>query len=160
MTTTAVPTRVQVGETFPAAYSDVLRLAGSTRKAAADAGLDPGIVDLVKVRSSQLNGCSFCLDMHTGEALAHGVPARKLHVLAAWRETELFTPVERIALELAETLTRLTETRDVPDELYDRALRILEPEQYAAIVYNIAMINVFNRIAVASHKPLPPSAAG
>lgn len=152
---TPTHTRVQVGEAFPAAYSDLLRLAGSTRKIAVEAGLAPELIELVKIRASQLNACAFCVDMHTREARAGGESERRLHLIAAWAETELYSPAERIALELTETLTRLAETRDVPDELYARALEVFDAKQYAAVVYSIAMINFFNRISVASHKPLP-----
>ncbi len=154
MTTETHP-RIQVGEAFPAAYSDTLRLAGSTAKAAAEAGVAPELIFLAKIRASQLNACAFCVDMHTGEARAAGESERRIALLAAWQETELYSPAERIALELTETLTRLAETRDVPDDLYRRALAVFDEKQYAAVVYAIAVINFWNRISVASHKPLP-----
>ena len=155
MTTTDTHTRVQLSEFFPAVLGDLLRLAGTTRKVAADAGVAPDLLELVKIRASQLNNCAFCVDMHTTEARAAGESERRLHLLAAWNETELFSPTERVALELTETLTRLAETRDLPQELYDRALQVFTEEQYAAIVHNIVMINAWNRLSVASHKPLP-----
>ncbi|HUR74017.1 MAG TPA: carboxymuconolactone decarboxylase family protein [Sporichthya sp.] len=154
-TDTHTHTRVQVSEAFPAALSDLLRLAGTTRKIAADAGVAPELIELVKIRASQLNNCAFCVDMHTREARAAGESERRLHLIAAWRETDLFSATERTALELTETLTRLAETRDLPEALYDRALQVFNEQQYAAIVHNIAMINVWNRLSVASHKPLP-----
>src|SRR5690349_15337487 len=117
-TSSATTVRPQVGPSFPTAYADLLRLAGSTRRAALDAGLDPAVLGLIKIRASQLNACSFCLDMHTKEAMGAGEADRRLHLVAAWRETNLFTPVERAALELTEVLTRLAETRDVPDAVY------------------------------------------
>jgi AhpD family alkylhydroperoxidase len=155
MTTTETHARVQLTEFFPAVLSDLLRLAGTTRKVATAAGVAPELLELVKIRASQLNNCAFCVDMHTTEARAAGESERRLHLLAAWSETELFSPAERVALELTETLTRLAETRDLPQELYDRALQVFTEEQYAAIVHNIVMINVWNRLSVASHKPLP-----
>jgi AhpD family alkylhydroperoxidase len=148
-------TRVQVSEAFPAALSDLLRLAGTTRRIATEAGVAPELLELVKIRASQLNGCTFCLDMHTREARTAGESERRINLVAAWHETDLFSPTERLALELTETLTRLAETRDVPDDLYDRALAVFTEHQFAAIVHNIAMINVWNRLSVASHKPLP-----
>ena len=154
-TDTDTHTRVQVSEAFPAALSDLLRLAGTTRKIAAEAGVAPELLELVKIRASQLNNCAFCVDMHTTEARTAGESERRLHLVAVWQETELFSPTERVALELTETLTRLAETRDLPEDLYDRALRVFTEQQYAAIVHNIAMINVWNRLSVASHKPLP-----
>jgi AhpD family alkylhydroperoxidase len=154
-TDTQTHARVQIAEAFPAALSDLLRLAGTTRKIATEAGVAPELIELVKIRASQLNACAFCVDMHTKEARTAGESERRLHLVAAWRETELFSPTERVALELTETLTRLAETRDLPEELYDRALAVFTEQQYAAIVHNIAMINVWNRLSVASHKPLP-----
>ena len=154
-TDTATSGRVQADAAFPAAYGDAVRLAGSTHKIAAQAGLPPALVELVKIRASQMNACAFCVDMHTREARAAGESERRLNLLAAWHETGLYSPAERIALELTETLTRLAETRQVPDELYARALTVFTEEQYAALVYAIAMINFWNRISVATHKPLP-----
>jgi AhpD family alkylhydroperoxidase len=158
MTTQIAPpmtTRVQVGEAHKAAYVELLRLAGATSKVAAEAGVPPELLELVKIRASQMNACAFCLDMHTREARAGGESERRLNMLAAWHETDLFSPTERVALELTEVLTRLAETRDVSDDLYARALEVFDEQQYAAIVYMIAMINFFNRISVASHAPLP-----
>ncbi len=154
-TSSATTARPQVGPAFPSAFADLLKLAGSTRRAALDAGLDSAVLALVKIRASQLNACSFCLDMHTREATEAGESDRRLHLVAAWRETTLFTPVERAALELTEVLTRLSETRDVPDAVYDEVRRNLDETQYAAVVYTIGMINFFNRLAVAGHAPLP-----
>ncbi len=155
MTTTDTHTRVQLSEFFPAALSDLLRLAGTTRRVATEAGVAPELIELVKIRASQLNNCAFCVDMHTREARAAGESERRVNLIAAWQETELFSTTERVALELTETLTRLAETRDLPQDLYDRALAVFTEEQYAAIVHNIVMINVWNRLSVASHKPLP-----
>jgi AhpD family alkylhydroperoxidase len=154
MTTNAAP-RIQAEDAFPAAYADAIRLSGSTHKVAAEAGLDPALIELVKIRASQMNACAFCVDMHTTDARKGGESERRLSLLAAWHETDLYTDQERVALELTETLTRLAETRDVPDELYARALSVFDEKQYSAIVYSIAMINFWNRISVASHKPLP-----
>jgi AhpD family alkylhydroperoxidase len=148
-------TRIQPEDAFPAAYKDAIRLSGSTQKIAAEAGLDPALIELVRIRASQMNACAFCVDMHTRDARRAGESERRLSLLAAWHETNLYSAQERVALELTETLTRLAETRDVPDELYARALQVFDEKQYSAIVYSIAMINFWNRISVASHKPLP-----
>lgn len=148
-------TRVQLSEFFPAVLTDLLRLAGTTRRVATEAGISSGLIHLIKIRASQLNNCAFCVDMHTREAREDGESERRVNLIAAWSETELFSPAERVALELTETLTRLAEIRDLPQDLYDRALAVFSEEQYAAIVHNIVMINVWNRLSVASHKPLP-----
>ncbi len=148
-------TRIQPDVAFPAAYAEAGRLSGTVHRLAAEAGLPGALIELVKIRASQMNACAFCVDMHTSQARAAGESERRLHLIAAWHETDLYSPAERIALELTETMTRLAETRDVPDELYARALTVLDEQQYAALVYSIAMINFWNRISVASHKPLP-----
>jgi AhpD family alkylhydroperoxidase len=147
--------RIQPEDAFPAAYKDAVRLSGATAKAAAEAGLDPALIELVRIRASQMNACAFCVDMHTADARKAGESERRLALIAAWHETDLYSAQERIALELTEHITRLAETRDVPDELYARALQVFDPQQYSAIVYAIAMINFWNRISVAAHKPLP-----
>lgn len=155
MATSTPHPRIQAETAFPSAYADAIRLSGATAKIAAEAGLDHALLELVKIRASQLNACAFCIDMHTTDARKGGESERRLNLLAAWHETELFSAQERVALELTETLTRLAETRDVSDELYTRALTVFDEKQYSALVYSIAMINFWNRISVASHRPLP-----
>ncbi len=154
-TETVTQARVQIGDGQPKPFSDLLRLSATSTRLATDAGVAPELLELVKIRASQLNACAFCLDMHTRDARTAGESERRLNLLAAWRETDLFSPAERVALELTETLTRLAETRDVPDDLYARALAVFDAEQYAAIVWCIGTINFWNRLSVASHKPLP-----
>jgi AhpD family alkylhydroperoxidase len=151
--------RIQIGKTVPSAYRAMLALSDEVEKAAADAGLDRLLVKLVKIRASQLNGCAFCLDMHTTETMKAGEDARRLFVLDAWRETELFSEQERAALELTEVLTRLAQTQDVPDDVYARALGAFTEDQYAAVLWMILVINSWNRIAVPGHQPLPRRSA-
>jgi AhpD family alkylhydroperoxidase len=124
-------------------------------KAAVAAGLDKLLLELVKTRASQLNGCAFCLDMHTTDALKLGEDSRRLFLLDAWRETDLFTEQERAALEITEALTRLSQTQDLPDDVYERAMKVFDEEQYRAVVWEVVVINSFNRLAVPSHAPLP-----
>jgi AhpD family alkylhydroperoxidase len=124
--------RINTVSAIPAAYTALLGLSEAMQKAAADAGLDQLLVELVKIRASQINGCAFCLDMHTRDSLEHGEQQRRLNVLAAWRETNLFTEQERLALEITEELTRLAQTRELPDELYRRATAVFTEQQYAA----------------------------
>jgi AhpD family alkylhydroperoxidase len=124
-------------------------------KAAAAAGLDSKLIELVKIRGSQLNGCAYCLDLHTKDALKLGEDQRRLFVLSAWRETELFTEQERAALALTEAITKLSETQEVPDDVYDEATSVLTEKQYQAVAWEAVMINIWNRLAATSHKPLP-----
>ncbi|MET1074842.1 MAG: carboxymuconolactone decarboxylase family protein [Umezawaea sp.] len=133
----------------------MLALSGEVTRAARDNGLDPLLVELVKIRASQLNGCAFCLDMHTADAIKGGESPRRIFVLDAWREVDLFSAEERAALELTEAITRLSETRDVPDDVYDRATAVFTDPQYQALVWSIAVINTWNRLSVTSRAPLP-----
>ncbi|MCD0481883.1 carboxymuconolactone decarboxylase family protein [Streptacidiphilus sp. ASG 303] len=123
-------------------------------KAAAD-GLDPVVAELVRTRASQLNGCAFCLDMHSRDARRRGVPEHKLHTLAAWRETPFFTARERAALALTEAVTRLGD-HGVPDEVYDEAARRFEEPELARLLALAVAINAWNRIGVATRMSPTP----
>jgi len=147
--------RIQVAQAVPGAYQALLALSGEVEKAAADAGVDKLLVELVKIRASQLNGCAFCLDMHTADAVKAGENPRRIFVLDAWRETELFTEQERAALELTEALTGLTQTHDVPDDVYERATAAFTEAQYGVVVWLVIVINSWNRVAIPSHTKLP-----
>jgi AhpD family alkylhydroperoxidase len=150
-------TRLQLGPGLPEAYKSLLAVHQTVQQAAADAGLDARLLELVKIRASQLNGCAFCLDMHTTDARKLGETERRLNLVAAWRETELFSEQERAALALTEAMTRLAEHRDVPDDVYDAALAVFTEEQYAVVGWAATVINAFNRLGVTSRKPLPAS---
>ncbi len=146
--------RIQLSPGIPSAFKALIEMSGEVTKAGADAGVDISLLELVKIRASQLNGCAFCLDMHTTDALAHGEDPRRLFLLDAWRETELFTEEERAALELTEVITRLPQTQDVPDEVYERAVKVFNEAQYRAVAWMIVVINAFNRLAVPSRARL------
>jgi AhpD family alkylhydroperoxidase len=152
-----VTTRIQLTPGIPDAYKALLTMHTEVEKAAANAGLDQKLIELVKIRASQINGCAYCLDLHTSDALKLGENPRRLFVLDAWRETELFTQQERAALALTEAVTRLSETREVSDEVYTEATAVFTGEQYQVVAWAAAVINTFNRFAVPSHKPLPTS---
>jgi AhpD family alkylhydroperoxidase len=105
--------------------------------------------ELVGLRCSQINGCGWCVDIHTKEAAAAGESAVRLNLLAAWRETTVFTEAEQAALALAEEGTRLGDARHgVSDETWDRARKHYDDDQIAALVCLIAMINAANRLGV------------
>jgi AhpD family alkylhydroperoxidase len=129
-------------------------MADAVTDAATDAGLDRSIFELVKIRASQLNGCAGCLDMHTADAVKLGEDPRRIFLLDAWRDTELFTGQERAVLELTETLTRLAQTQGVPDDVFDRAMSVLTEAQYRAVAWMIVVINSFNRLSVSNRVPL------
>jgi AhpD family alkylhydroperoxidase len=140
---------------WPEAFKHLSSLHKLVTEAAAEADIDPKLVELVKIRASQLNGCAYCLDMHSHDARELGETERRLHVLPAWRETELFTEQERAALALTEAMTRLSETRDVPDDVYDAAAKVFTERQLTVVTWAIAVINTFNRFGVTGRTPLP-----
>jgi AhpD family alkylhydroperoxidase len=110
--------------------------------------------ELVKLRASQINGCGFCTDMHTKEALHAGESQLRLNLVAAWREATVFTEAERAALELAEQGTRIADSDGgVTDEAWANAARHYDEEQLGVLVSVIALINVFNRLNVIIRQP-------
>ena len=111
--------------------------------------LDPALRELLKIRASQLNGCAYCIDMHTRAARKAGESEQRLYALAAWRESPLFTPRERAALELTDAITRIGES-GVSDAVYERAAAEFVPGELANLILAITAINAWNRIAVSS----------
>jgi AhpD family alkylhydroperoxidase len=151
-------TRIQISGGSPELYKQLLGLHTMVEKAAADAGLDQRLIELVKIRASMLNGCAFCLDMHARDARKLGETERRIFLLGAWRETDLYTEQERAALALTDAMTRLSQTQDVPDEVYEQATAAFTEEQYRVVAWAVTVINAFNRLGVASRKPLPAQA--
>ncbi|MFF1302442.1 carboxymuconolactone decarboxylase family protein [Streptomyces sp. NPDC058307] len=131
----------------------LLKHFASAGKVVSDSGLPVTTQELVKIRASQINGCGFCLDMHTKEAAAAGETAQRLHMVAAWREAKVFTEAERAALELAEQGTRLADGTGVPDEVWENAAKHYDEDQLLALVSLIAVINAFNRLNVMTQQP-------
>lgn len=115
-------------------------------KASEEGGLQKSLIELVKTRVSQINGCAYCLHMHAREARRIGEREDRLHVLAAWRESPYFTPRERAALAWAEALTSLD--HGVPDEVYDEARRQFSDKEFALLTGATIAINGWNRVAV------------
>jgi AhpD family alkylhydroperoxidase len=109
--------------------------------------------ELVKVRASQINGCGFCLDMHTKDAAAAGETPQRLNLVAAWRDATVFTEAEKAALELAEEGTRLADSRGVSDDVWARAAKHYDEEQLGALIALIALINFYNRLNVIAQLP-------
>ncbi|MCK1816856.1 carboxymuconolactone decarboxylase family protein [Streptomyces sp. XM4011] len=131
-----------------------LRHLNAAGQALTGSGLPPTTQELVKIRASQLNGCGFCLDMHTKEASAAGESALRLNLVAAWREATVFTEAERAALELTEQGTRLADAAGgVTDAAWAEAARHYDEEQLAALVSLIAVINAYNRLNVLVRQP-------
>jgi AhpD family alkylhydroperoxidase len=122
---------------------------------AAAVGLDLILVELVKTRVSQINGCAFCINMHTKALREAGETEQRIYLLDAWRETPLYTERERAALAWAEAVTRLTHG-DVADELYDRARAQFSDEELVQLTYVTTSINAWNRLAIAFRSPVRP----
>lgn len=142
--------RIKIAEVAPEAYHAVLGLEKYIR-----ANVDPHVLELLKLRASMLNGCAFCVDMHSSDALAAGESSRRLFAVAAWREAPFFDERERTVLALTDAVTRLGE-HGVPDEVWDAAAKVWSEKELADLVIAIATINVWNRIAVTSRTEPPP----
>ena len=118
--------------------------------------LPVGLLDLVNIRASQINGCAFCLDMHVKEAKIHGERELRLHHVAIWRESPLFSSKERAALEWTEAVTVIA-GNDVPEELYQRVRKEFSEKELSDLTFAIGTINFWNRLNV-SFKTVPGSA--
>ncbi|MFE0802260.1 carboxymuconolactone decarboxylase family protein [Streptomyces sp. NPDC058812] len=130
-----------------------LRHINSAGKLLSDSGLPHATQELVKIRASQINGCGFCLDMHTKDAEKAGETALRLNLLAAWREADVFTDAERAALELTEQGTRIADGGGVSDEAWANAAQHYDEDQLTALVGLIAVINMYNRLNVITRQP-------
>ncbi|TRY25353.1 carboxymuconolactone decarboxylase family protein [Brevibacillus sp. LEMMJ03] len=119
-----------------------------------ESGLDETLLELVKIRASQLNGCAFCLDMHTKEARSKGETEQRLYLLNAWRESAVYTDAERAALALTEAVTLIAE-RGVPDEVYQQARAHFDEAELTALLMAIVTINGWNRLAIATGQIAP-----
>ncbi|MFJ4908446.1 carboxymuconolactone decarboxylase family protein [Streptomyces sp. NPDC093249] len=150
--------RVYLDKQHPASYQALLRTAETVRAEAARAGLDRILVELVNLRVSQINGCASCLDVHTRAALRSGDTPRRLGVLPAWRETELFTPRERAALALAEATTHPADGL-AQDRAYEEARAALDDDEISAVIWVAITINAFNRVSIMSRHPVREPAA-
>lgn len=131
---------------FKAMYALETYLAGSE--------LSHSLKELIKIRSSQLNNCAFCINMHTKDAIKGGETPQRIFLLGAWKELpDLFTAEEQVALAMTEEIT-LIANRGLSDETYQKALGVFSETQIAQIIMAIATINAWNRIAVSTHKPI------
>ncbi|GGZ51021.1 alkyl hydroperoxide reductase AhpD [Streptomyces inusitatus] len=145
--------RIYIDKRSPAAYQALVKTAEAVRATAAEAGLDRILVELVNLRVSQLNGCAFCLDVHTRTALRLGETARRLGVLAAWRDTGLFTARERASLALAEATTHPADAL-AQERAYTEAREVLNDDEISAVVWAAITINAFNRVSILSKHPV------
>jgi AhpD family alkylhydroperoxidase len=121
-------------------------------------GLDPSLVLLMKTRASQMNGCAYCIHMHTRDARARGEREERLYLLDAWRESPLYTERERAALAWTEAVTRVAETH-VPDAVYDELRRHFSEREIVELTVVVAAINAWNRIAISLRAVHPVGSA-
>jgi len=134
------------------ALAGILRAMYSLEAPLHDSGLEPKLRELIKVRASQLNGCAYCLDMHTKDARKHEETEQRLYALSAWRETPFFTERERAALEWTEQLTLVAE-KGVPDELFTRVRQEFTEQELMYLTLAVVQINGWNRFAITARVP-------
>ena len=132
--------------------SDAFQAMLSLGKAVEASGLERPLLELVKVRASQINGCAYCLDMHTKDARVLGETEQRLYALNAWRETPFFSERERAALEWTETITRVADTH-VPDDVYERVRQLFDERELVALTLAAVAINAWNRLAITFRAP-------
>jgi AhpD family alkylhydroperoxidase len=132
----------------PKKFEGVYRAMRGLSAAVRAAGLEQPLIELVRMRVSQINGCGYCLDMHSKDARAAGETEQRLYVLPAWREAPFYSDRERAALAWAEAVTRLTD-QHVPDEVYTQAAAAFNETQLAALTLAIVEINGWNRFSIA-----------
>ncbi|MBD0383058.1 carboxymuconolactone decarboxylase family protein [Paenibacillus sedimenti] len=135
--------RMDYKKEFPEAFQAMLRL----EKFVAESGIDHTLLELIKLRASQINGCAFCLNMHAQDARSQGESEQRIYLLNAWREAPYYTDAERAALALTEAVTRISEA-GVPQAIYDEARRHFDGKQFTAILMAINTINCWNRLAI------------
>jgi AhpD family alkylhydroperoxidase len=144
---TSTQSRITLGKVARESYRALSALDDSV-------DFDPPLRELVKLRASQINGCAFCVDMHSRDALAGGEDERRVWAVAAWREAPFFDERERAALALTEGMTRLPDA-GVPDDVYDEAARHFDEHELGQLMFAIIAINAWNRVGVGTHLPLP-----
>jgi AhpD family alkylhydroperoxidase len=145
--------RVSIDKQHPTAYKALIALSVEAEKNATAAGIDSLLIELVRIRASQLNGCAFCLRMHTGDARRKGENPDRIAVLPAWEETGYFSKTDRAALRLTEAITLVADGH-VSDEDYNAAAAALTTDQISAVAWLVTVINVFNRVAITSRYPV------
>jgi AhpD family alkylhydroperoxidase len=133
-------------------YQGLQRLSGLVK----GSGLEASLLELVKLRASQINGCAYCIDMHSKDARAAGETKQRLYALSAWAETPFFTDRERAALAVTEAVT-LVATSHVPRSVLDEAAEHFAPEELTRLLYAVIEINAWNRLAITVGAPEPGS---
>lgn len=119
-----------------------------------ESGLDKKLIELIKIRASQINGCAFCMDMHTQDARKLGETEQRIYLLSLWRESAVYTEAERAVLALTEAVTVIT-ANGVSEELYQQVREHFDEKQYVALIMAINTINSWNRIAISTGMSAP-----
>lgn len=141
--------RVSIQQTLPAVWKAMYGLSASVNQLS----ITPIQKELIKIRASQINQCAFCLNMHTRDALKLGETPQRIFLLNAWRETDLFTPEEKVILAITEEVT-LIHQHGVSEATYQQATQFFNPETIAEIIISAVAINTWNRIAVSTNLPI------
>ncbi|TGK02551.1 carboxymuconolactone decarboxylase family protein [Leptospira langatensis] len=144
-------TRFNYAKVYPQVLEKMLEM----EKFAKSTGIEPKLYELIKIRASQINGCAYCINMHSADSRALGEEERRIYLLNAWRETTYYTEKEKAALELTEYVTQISKA-GVPDEVYDRVRAQFDEKETIGLVIVINTINSWNRIAI-STKMMPPA---
>lgn len=145
--------KLYLDKQHPAVWRGLNGLALKAKEAAEAAGMGRGLIELINIRVSQLNGCAYCLDMHVADALASGETSQRIAVLPAWRDTEVFTPKERAALALAEAVTELPGAHALDRELAEARTQ-LSNDEFSAVNWLAVTMNAFNRVSIVSRHPV------
>lgn len=142
--------RISIHNLEPKAYKALIGL----EEYLSNTDISLTLKQLIKIRSSQINNCAFCINMHTKEALENGETQRRIFLLSAWREAlDFYTDQEKVVIEMAEEIT-LIHQHGLRSETYQKALKVFNENQIAQIIMAIITINTWNRIAVSTHKPI------
>jgi AhpD family alkylhydroperoxidase len=135
--------RINTAKVSPGAYRAMFGLESYVRQS----GLEPSLLELVKMRASQINGCAYCIDMHSKDARAHGETEQRLYALSAWRETPFYTERERAALAWTEAVTLIAHDH-VPDAVYEEVRQHFTEEELVNLTMAVVAINGWNRLAI------------
>lgn len=143
--------RIDINKLEPGAYKGMIGLEHYIRSTK----LEPLLREMIKIRASQINGCAYCIDMHTQEALKLGEKQRRIFALSAWRESPLFSEKERSVLQLTEEVTLISK-HGVSDETYKNVLKFYNENELAQIIMQVVIINSWNRIAISTNMIFDP----
>jgi AhpD family alkylhydroperoxidase len=137
--------RINIFQVEPEVYKSVMVLENYV----VNSGINKTHLELIKIRASQINGCAYCLDMHTRDARKHGETEQRIYVLNAWRDTSFFTEEEKAILALTEEITQISHA-GLSDQTYQQAATVLDEHYLAKVITAISVINIWNRIAIST----------